>query len=635
MCGICGFLKTKNSTKEYTVKQIQIMNNKMAYRGPDGEGTWISEDGICGLGHRRLSIIDLSENANQPMSDDKGMIQVVFNGEIYNHREIRTELERLGQNVWKTDHSDTEVIVRAYEQWGLDCLKKFRGMFAIAIWDARKGKIILIRDRLGIKPLYYTFTENTLIFASEVKAILSVLEYKPNINEKALYDYLSFLCAPEEETLFDGIYKLRPASWMICDTKKNICTHQYYEILDHIRVGLEDASEQELRREIIKELRTAIKLRKEADVPVGVFLSGGIDSSTNAALFSQNSNTKVKTFCIGYSWDSQKCAENENIYAKQMAEFCGAEYFEKYITNKEWLEILPEIIRLQDEPIADPTCVSSYYVARLARDHGIIVGQVGEGADELFCGYPNWLRFIKMSEILRKPIPKFSKKYIMNKMYKGKYANGIRPEAMRRNLNNQPIFWSGAEAFYEYEKRQIISSELNRKIGAYTSFEAIEPTYKKFCNSSREKSDLSWMGYVDLCHRLPELLLMRVDKMSMGVSLESRVPFLDHKFVELTMGIPQKMKIKGGITKYILKEAVRGIIPDEVINRKKSGFASPVYSMFLNGLADTMKQAVLHFTNETGLLNRKYVSEMFQNETSRNKIWYLYNLAMWYREYME
>ena len=634
MCGICGFLKTENSAKQYSVKQIQIMNNKMIHRGPDGEGAWVSEDGMCGLGHRRLSIIDLSEDANQPMSSDNGRIQVVFNGEIYNHREIRAELEKTGQYVWKTDHSDTEVVVHAYEQWGLDCLDKFRGMFAIAIWDARKEKMILIRDRMGIKPLYYTFDENTLVFASEIKALLPLLSHKPVINEKALYDYLSFLCAPGEKTLFEGIYKLRPASWLTCDKKKNIYVNQYYEILDHIQTGLEDASEQEIKNRIIQELQMAVDLRKEADVPVGVFLSGGIDSSTNAALFAQNTSTKVKTFCIGYQWEGNECVENENAYARQMADFCGAEYFEKFITKEEWLDVVPEIIRLQDEPIADPTCASSYYVARLARENGVIVGQVGEGADELFCGYPNWLRFIKSSKVLRGPIPKIIKKSVMDQLYRGKYANSIRSEVIRRNLKDQPVFWSGAEAFYEYEKRMLISPKLNRWIGTYTSFEAIEPAYKRFCNSSGEKSDLTWMGYVDLCHRLPELLLMRVDKMSMGVSLESRVPFLDHKLVELSMGIPQHMKIKGNITKYILKEAVRSVIPDEVIDRKKSGFATPVYNVFMNGLADEMKQEVLHFISETGLLNQNYVLEMVEKGISKNKMWYLYNLAMWYKEYI-
>ena len=240
----------------------------------------------------------------------------------------------------------------------------------------------------------------------------------------------------------------------------------------------------------------------------------------------------------------------------------------------------------------------------------------------------------KSSKVLRGPIPKIIKKSVMDQLYRGKYANSIRSEVIRRNLKDQPVFWSGAEAFYEYEKRMLISPKLNRRIGTYTSFEAIEPAYKRFCNSSGEKSDLTWMGYVDLCHRLPELLLMRVDKMSMGVSLESRVPFLDHKLVELSMGIPQHMKIKGNITKYILKEAVRSVIPDEVIDRKKSGFATPVYNVFMNGLADEMKQEVLHFISETGLLNQNYVLEMVEKGISKNKMWYLYNLAMWYKEYI-
>ncbi len=634
MCGICGYMRTQYSNDEFGASQLRIMNDAMVHRGPDGEGIWVDSRGHCGLGHRRLAIIDLSESANQPMSNDNNTVVIVFNGEIYNHREIRSELEKEGRYIWKTDHSDTEVILHAYEHWGIRCIDRFRGMFAFAIWDSICEQLILVRDRMGIKPLYYTFANETLIFASEIKALLPILDKKPRINEKAVYDYLSFLCAPNEETMFEGIYKLRPSHYMICDKGKKVVKKRYYDLSEHISTDFYHASEDEIKKALLTELNVAVDLRKESDVPVGIFLSGGIDSSTNAALFSKDANSVIKMFCIGYEWNGKSCANNENVAAKKMAQYCRAEFYEQYISNNEWLEALPYTIKMLDEPIADPTCVSSYYVAKLARENGVSVAQVGEGADELFCGYPSWLNFIKVSRLASQPVPGFVRRAVYGVLSKSRYQGTIREEAVRRSINGQPVFWSGAEAFYESEKRKLISEEFSNRIGSYTSFEAIQDTYQHFYNKMPDKSTLNWMSYVDLSHRLPELLLMRADKMSMAVGLESRVPFLDHKFVELAMGIPQEIKIKNGVTKNILKETVRGVIPNEIINKKKIGFASPIYDTFLANLALHMEKEIKKFSNETGLLNLDYVETMLGNDRTRGKIWYLYNLAMWHKEYI-
>lgn len=632
MCGICGFLKNKNTSRVISEQLLREMTDRMILRGPDGSGIWINRDDTVGLGHRRLSIIDLSDAAGQPMSNQDGSVVICFNGEIYNHKEIREELEAKNRYVWKTDHSDTEVIVHAYEEWGIECIHRFRGIFGIAIWDAKKKRMYLIRDRIGVKPLYYTFENGILYFASEIKAILPALTRKPDVNHVALYDYLSFLTTPGEDTLFQGIKKLRPGVYMTIDTDGKTSLNQYWDVWDHTVPDLYHADDAEISERIISELRRSVEYRKESDVPVGVFLSGGIDSSTNAALFSENNKNIVKTFCIGYDRNYESY-QNENHYARQMAEFCGAEYYERLLTQKDLLDFVPEMVRLQDEPIADPVCVPVYYVSKLARDNGIIVAQVGEGSDELFWGYSTWKTALKcgnLDNITPVCVEKLVYK-IFNLVGKNR---SFYTELVRRGSLHQPVFWGGAEAFYEYDKKRMLSDRLRRELDGYTSFEAISGTYKTFKEKAWEKSNLNWMSYVDLRHRLPELLLMRVDKMSMGVSLEARVPFLDHKFVELAMSIPAKKKSEGGISKTVLKKAVRGIIPDELIDRKKQGFGVPVNDWVMSELGDEMRKEIKLFSDETGLLDYSYISNMFEGNAYAGNMWFLYNLAMWWKEFI-
>ncbi len=633
MCGICGFYKLNENAPRIGEAYLNTMNEQMILRGPDGGNIWLEPGNRCGLGHRRLSIIDLSETAFQPMSNEDGNIVIAFNGEIYNHMEIRRELEAGGRHQWKTDHSDTEVLIHAYEEWGMDFLDKLRGMFAIALWDGRKREFILIRDRIGIKPLYYVIEDGVLTFASEIKAILKVRERKPEIDTKAMYDYLSFLTTPCEDTLFKNIKKLRPSMYMVFSADGQVRTRRYWDVWDHTREEMYRADDGEISEAVLAELREAVRLRKEADVPVGVFLSGGIDSSTNAALFSEGSDSRVKTFCIGYDRDYESY-HNETHYAKMMAAECGAEYHERLLTQDDLFDFLPEMIRLQDEPVADPVCVPVYYVSKLARDNGVIVAQVGEGADELFWGYRRWKAFLSLARMNELPVPSACKR--MGCRALGKLGKGSETytEWLRRAACGQPIFWSGAEAFTEYDKRRMVSDELKTEFRDYTSFEAIRPTYERFREKAWERSHLNWMSYADLNHRLPELLLMRVDKMSMGVSLECRVPFLDHKFVELAMSIPEKKKTAGYNSKAVLKKAVRGIIPDELIDRKKQGFGVPVYDWFKGRLGTEMKAETLKFADETGLLDSNYVESLFDRSGYESKLWYLFNLSLWWKEYV-
>jgi asparagine synthase (glutamine-hydrolysing) len=630
MCGIVGIYSF--SGKPIDENLLVNMRDSMSHRGPDGAGNWISDDRRIGMGHRRLSIIDLSDAASQPMCNEDGTRWIVFNGEIYNHAEIRTELERTSNHRWKTDHSDTEVILHAFEEWGIKCLEKFRGMFAIALWDQKTQQLWLVRDRMGIKPLYYSIHHGRISFASEIKALLIDPDQKRSVHDEAFYHYLSFLTTPAPQTLFEGIKKVSPGTWLRVNANGDIFEHRYWDVWDHTR-PLTDVSEEEIAERILTELRTAVNLRKVSDVPVGVFLSGGIDSSTNAALFSEGEQKPIKTFTIGYEGEYPSYP-NELRYARQMATRVGAEHHERILTQNDLLDFLPQMVHLQDEPIADPVCVPVYFVSKLARDHGVIVCQVGEGADELFWGYPGWERALRLQHYDDLPIPRtFKRLGLLGLRLLGKEQT-FQYEWLRRGAAGEPIFWGGAEAFTELQKKHLLSQRLRKKFDQLSSWEILNPIRQRFEEKAWEKSALHWMSYLDLNLRLPELLLMRIDKMSMGVSLEGRVPFLDHKFVELAMSIPESLKTKNGVPKYILKKAVRGLIPDELIHRKKQGFGVPVYEWFFGRLGEVAQKELNVFCQRTDFLDPIQVQRLIASG-SGPQVWYLLNFALWWKEYLQ
>jgi asparagine synthase (glutamine-hydrolysing) len=631
MCGIVGALVFENGSFTVTEPYLRKMRDTMVHRGPDGAGVWVSGDRRVGLGHRRLSIIDLSPSAGQPMANEDATVQVTFNGEIYNHAEIRAELEAIGGHVWRTDHSDTEVILHAFEEWGIECLQRFRGMFAIALWDARQQALWLIRDRIGIKPLYYSIHHGRITFASEIKALLEDPQQARGVNETALYHYLSFMTTPAPETLFDGIRKLPGGTWIRVDSRGGLTEQRYWDAWDSV-APLEGVSEDEIAERILAELRTAVKLRKVSDVPVGVFLSGGIDSSTNAQLFSEGEGSPVKTFSIGYEGE-YKSYQNELHYARMVASLVGADHHERLLTQNDLLDLLPTMVQLQDEPIADPVCVPVYYVSELARRHGVTVCQVGEGADELFWGYPTWKTKRRLEQASAIPCPAALKRIGLAGLRLVGKGQGHPYEALRRSSLGQPVFWGGADAFTDTQKQRLLSPRLRHQFKGVTSWDALAPIWQRFQEKAWQPSHLHWMSYVDLNVRLPELLLMRVDKMSMGVSLEGRVPFLDHKFVELALAIPSALKTKNGTLKYILKKAVRGVIPDEIIDRKKQGFGVPVYEWFFGALGDRTRRELDEFCGETDFLDRRAVTTLIEQHQGP-QLWYLLNLALWWKQFI-
>lgn len=631
MCGIVGALSFKSSSFRITDNYMTRMRDVMAHRGPDGAGTWVSRDGRVGLGHRRLAIIDLSSAATQPMCNEDGTVWVVFNGEIYNHAEIRAELQLTGRHQWKTDHSDTEVIAHAFEQWGIDCISRFRGMFAIAIWDSTRNSLWLIRDRIGIKPVYYSIHNGRITFASEIKALLQDPEQRREVNEQAFYDYLSFRASPAPMTLFDGIYKLPGGTWLRVNDDGHVLQTRYWDVLDYTQ-PLTNISEEEITARLIEELRTAVKLRKISDVPVGVFLSGGIDSSVNTALFSEGDSNTVKTFSIGYEGDNPSY-RNELEYARRMATFVRSDHHELLIKESDFINFLPEMVRLQDEPLADPVCVPLYFVSKLAKQNDVTVCQVGEGSDELFWGYPTWRSSLNLQRWNDRSFPHSVKRLMLAALRTTGRGEGFKYELLRRGTAGQPIFWGGSEGLTEACKHAVLSPRLANQFRDFTSWETLAPIRERFTEKAWEASHLNWMTYLDLNLRLPELLLMRVDKMSMAVSLEARVPFLDHKFVELSMSIPESVKTKNNTLKYILKKAVRGVIPDDLIERKKQGFGVPMVEWSSGHLGSYAQKKLNRFVDDAEFLNKEVVKQLFDRNRSR-EIWILLNFALWWEEYI-
>jgi asparagine synthase (glutamine-hydrolysing) len=564
------------------------------------------------------------------MSNEDDRIWITFNGEIYNHQEIRAELKAKGNHQWKTHHSDTEVIIHAYEEWGIDFIQKLRGQFAIAIWDSVKQELFLIRDRSGIKPLYYTYTDGRLIFASEIKAIVEDASVKRKVNEESFFHYLSFLTVPAPQTLFENIFKIPSGSYLKFSTDNRICVKKYWDVLDNLQ-PMKKVSEEDISTLLMENLRDAVKSHKMSDVPVGVFLSGGIDSSTNTALFSEGEREVVKTFTIGYD-KAYASYKNETNYAKKVADLFGAEYHEKLLSVDDLIDFLPRMVYLQDEPLADPVCVPLYYVSELAKKNNVTVCQVGEGADELFCGYSSFAKSLKINSFLKKS-PYQLKNIAYDVLLNSRYKYSAKTEFLRRHLLGQPTFWSGAEYHSDSEKKNLLSDRLKWNFKDYTSWDVISPYYIDFLNKSPDKNFLNWMTYVDLNFRLPELLLMRVDKMSMGVSIETRVPFLDYKFVEFAMSIPAESKIKNGVLKSVLKNSVRGLLPDEIIDRPKQGFGIPMIEWLFQKLGSRIHDEAVSFIKKTDLFDGPELMKIIANHDQRS--WIVLNFIMWYNEFID
>ena len=617
MCGICGALATRD---DFAAGEdvVTAMRETLVHRGPDDGGTWTAP-GI-GLGHRRLSIIDLSPAGHQPMSNEDGTVWVTFGGEIYNHADLRPELEAKG-HVYRS-RTDTETIVHLYAEEGPRCVERLNGMFHYAIWDARSRELHLARDRLGKKPLYYAQPAGGFLFASEIKALLAHPSLTADLDEEAFFHYLTFVCAPAPLTMFAGIRKLAPAQRMTVRADGSTETETYWSPLGATVSG----DEHELAEQLLEVLRDAVRRRMMSDVPFGVFLSGGIDSSTNVALMSELMDAPVQTFSIGF--DDPRY--DELAHARRVAERFGTDHHELVVRSSDLEAFVPELVYHQDEPIADWTAVPMHYVSKLARENGTIVVQVGEGSDELFHGYPSYWAHARFHERYRRAlglVPQPLARALTGLAVRT--GRGVpHAQALEEAAAGRLPFWGGAIAYQSSLKERVLA---NGRIHP-DSYAVVERLWREADGAEL----LQKMTYLELKNRLAELLLMRVDKMTMANSVEARVPFLDKDVVEFAMGLAPRLLATRSSGKLLLKRAVSRLLPPEIVERPKQGFVAPVAEWFRGELGEKAQREIRDSSlAERGLLDYGAVDRLWrQHRAGRGdwalQLWSVYNVSAWH-----
>jgi asparagine synthase (glutamine-hydrolysing) len=641
MCGIVGIWEYGASVGRIEMPLIEAMRDTMPHRGPDDVGAHIFDQGRGGFGFRRLSIIDLSAAGHQPMSGCSGKnVWLVFNGEIYNHADLRPDLEKRGH----TYHSrtDSETIIHLYEERGLDFVNEIDGDFGIALWDEDREQLLLYRDRMGVKPLYYYAKNGKFIFASEIKAILEHTEVERDVDETALSDYLTFVTTPAPQTLFKDIMKLPAGHRLVIGRDGGISISQYWDALPPEKV--ESRSEAEDIDEILRLLRDSIRKRMMSDVPFGVFLSGGVDSSANVALMSELMTRPVDTYTVGFE-DHEYLNELES--ARRIAERYKTNHHEVIIGDKEFNDFLPDLVFHQDEPIADPVCVPLYYVSKLAKDSGTTVVQVGEGADEIFSGYEYYVLNLRLYERLWRYAEKFPS---VMRAAAGRsvqtvlHATGRKKliiELARRLADGEPMFWGAAVVYDESAKPNVLSARMRERPDARSSLAVIENYLSHFENARPHADYLSKMIYLELKLRLPELLLMRVDKITMATSVEARVPFLDHHLVQYAMGVPSELKVHGKTGKYILKRALETILPHDLLYSRKRGFGAPIREWFRGRAADEFGDRLLNSTIcKRDFFNFEFIEKILKEHRSGQgewsfPLWLLLNVSLWYEHWID
>ena len=630
MCAICGVAYPIRLNRRVDRQQLIRMRDALAHRGPDDAGTWISD--AVGFGHRRLSIVDLG-GGHQPMSNEDGTIWIAFNGEIYNHRELRPLLEERG-HVYRTQ-SDTETIVHLYEEFGIAGVAKLRGMFAYAIWDSVQRKLVLARDRLGIKPLYYTVKEDgTLYFASEIKALIAGRAIKPELNYDALADYAANRHTSGEETLFRGVKRLSPGytlQWLDGQTR----IEPYWDL--SFTKSNSPLKQEEYVDRFSELFRESVRLHLMSDVPLGVFLSGGIDSSAITAAMTTMVSAPIKTFSVAFA----EREANELNYARVVARAFKTDHHEIVITPEEFFGELPALIYQEDEPIAHPSSVPLYFVSKLARRHVKVV-LTGEGSDELLAGYNKY-------------------RVTMENLRLGRHYQGIVPASVRDIVKRQTEKLSGASRLLQKLRRTFLCLPAEIRDIYFNNFAVYSPSMQKrlFTPATRDRmgdsdpyrASLQYIDDSDAESLLDQLLaadlktylhelLMKQDQMSMAASLESRVPFLDHKLVEFATHLPVKMKLHGWTTKYVLRQAMRNVLPKAILRRTKMGFPVPLGNWLRGPFRHILDEYVLGArVRERGIFNPSYVRELVvrhgAGESHTEGLWMLVNFEIWQRRFFD
>jgi len=629
MCGIVGFLTSK-ATKVPEHEILIQMRDVLIHRGPDDEGEYsrpLDDKGpFVFLGHRRLSIIDLT-GGHQPLSNEDGTVWVIFNGEIYNFKELREELKDRGHQ-FRTC-SDTEVIVHAYEEYKENCFRYFNGMFAIGIWDEKGNRLVLARDRLGKKPLYYSFINETFLFASELKAIMAYPAFPRKVDPSSLMKYLFFEFIPCPHTIFKNARKIPAASYLIWD-KKKIEVKQYWSPFDSQK-GEKNLSEAEAELRLIELLKESVKRRLISDVPLGVFLSGGIDSSAITALAQKEVPGRIKTFSIGFEDPSF----DESKYASLASKYIGTEHYEQMMTPTDLLNIVPKLPDILDEPMADASILPTYLLSKFTRGN-VTVALGGDGGDELFAGYPTYLahkfadqygRYLKFLHptlnFLGNLLPVSDDNISFDFKVK-KFLSGIGyPDGIRNSV------WLGSFPFLEIEK--VLSPDIHAQLRRDQLFEEISTYEGEYPYDDR----ITKLQYLDLKLYLQESILAKVDRASMACSLEVRAPFLDYEFVEFVMGLPSHYKLKGMTSKYILKRAFKKYLPDSIIHRKKKGFGVPIAKWVKGPLKELFEDLLSSDRiKREGFLDPEYVNELLEDHLAnkrdnRKQLWTLLVWELW------
>ena len=660
MCGIVGSFNPGGTSAGPEI--VTRMRDRMAHRGPDGVGLWCARDRSCTLGHRRLSIIDLSDAAAQPMVNAAGTVAVTFNGEIYNHAALRTELEALGTYAWRTDHSDTEMLLHAYEEWGLDCVHRFYGMFAFAIYDGRdpaRPVVHLVRDRVGIKPLYVTRTaDGEWLFASEIRALLAHPRVSAEMDRTAFWHYLTFIVTPAPLTLFRGIFKLPAGHTITIDHAGRAAATSWWDCRPNRARALteKDLSEGEAVVELTRLLKQSIARRMVSDVPFGVLLSGGVDSSLNVALMSELMTRPVTTFTIGYEGKEDY---NEFQFARRIAQRYRTDHHETLINREEAQAFLPLLVRLQDEPIADNVCIPLYFLARLVKQRGTTVVQVGEGADENFLGYWWCEHYRQKYESVYRPARDGSqgwRRLLPALKARTPGLSGEDLEIQRRAERGQEMFWGGAVCWWGEMRdrltpdaapfRQPVSCpidgllpESHTRIDSHAVVDSyLGPLDGDVC----EPEVLQKIPYMEMKLRLPEHLLMRVDKLTMAHAVEARVPFLDHDVVDFATRLPPSYKIRDRIGKHVLKKVAEPYLDHDMIYRRKQGFGAPMEEWFREG--DFGRRSMAAFDRSVlakdGFFDNDYFRGLLNAQMAGTggysfQLWTVLNAVLWHASWIE
>ncbi len=626
MCGICGIYNFRTQ-KPIEQELLEKMTRILHHRGPDDEGFYINNN--IGLGHRRLSIIDVSKG-HQPIFNEDRSICVIFNGEIYNFPDVKETLIKKGHRF--LTNTDTEVIVHLYEDKGDDFVVDLRGMFSIALWDEHNKKLILARDRLGKKPLYYFLDKDRLMFASEIKSILQDRGVNREIDIEALDDYFTFLCVPGEKSIFKGIRKLLPGHILFC-TPDGVSIKEYWDF------NFEEDKGRDIdyyKDRLLELLYDAVKCRLISDVPLGAFLSGGIDSSAIVSLMAGLIEQPVITSSIGFAEERF----NELGYAKVVADYYNTKHYE-HIVKPNALEVLSKLIWHFDEPFADASAIPTYYVSKTARDD-VTVALSGDGGDEVFAGYRRY--FYDLLENRLRVIPLSIRKYLIKPIAKC-YPKAdwlpqfLRAKTLLTNITFSPElgYMNTRSVFRPPIKNKLYTQNLNSELKGYNSFQVLEPYFER----SKGWHPLSRIQYVDTKTYLADDILTKVDRMSMAVSLEVRAPLLDHKLVEFVAAIPANLKLRGIVSKYIFKESIKKLLPEEILNRKKMGFSIPLGDWLKKDIKKMAKETLFNsISQHRGYFNFEYVQKMWrqhQNGVSdfTNNLWALLLFEMWHQKYID